>query len=111
MNDSNTDIIEMDPPAARRKGPRNKWEARLAEARARKGRWMMVTEPMTESTAAQISSDLRRSHARDIKKLRVSAVQEGDVWETTFGPHPHEPVAGEFHLWIRWMGTINEFAW
>jgi hypothetical protein len=113
MNDTtHTDIVEIDPPKQpTSRGSRSKWKARLDEARSKQGRWMMVTQPMTKATAAQVASDLRRSHVRDPKSMRLSGVNLGDRWETTFGLHPIEPVVGEFHVWIRWVGSDEEFAW
>ena len=113
MNDTaNIEVIEIDPPVRPvSKGSRSKWEARLSEARARCGRWVMVTQPMTKATAAQLASDLRRSHARNPKSLRIGGVHAGERWETTFGLHPVDPIESEYHLWIRWMGPVEEFAW
>ncbi len=107
---THADIVEIDPPVRTRgTGPRDKWSARLKESRARRGRWMMVTQPMTKATAAQIASDLRRSHLRDHAKMRIRAVKPGDRWETTVARHPENPVDGEFFLWIKWSGS--ETAW
>lgn len=112
MNDTMTDIIEIDPPATHgRRATPSKWVARLAEARSRKGRWMMVTQPMSRNSAAQLASDLRCSHRRSGARARIRAVQVGDKWEATFGPHPLKPVEGEFHVWVRWVGVDLETAW
>lgn len=105
-----TEILEIDPPVKSVPAGRDRWTSRLESARRRKGRWVMLTQPMAESTAAQIASDIRCSHKRPAHKQRIRAIRSGEQWETSFGPHPLNPVAGQFHVWLRWMGE-EECAW
>jgi hypothetical protein len=103
------DVIDCDPPspASSRRSRRDKWPDRLEIARSRNGTWVMVNEPLRCSTAAQLASDIRRSHARDTSKMRVRGLRPGERWEATHGPHPHSPADGEFFVWLRWLGPGN----
>jgi hypothetical protein len=78
------------------------WVKTLRTARPRKT-WFRVPRMYTEKTAQQIASDLRSTHHRDPKKLRVKGVLPGDRWDARWNASPEGP-DGQFSIWIRFLG-------
>jgi hypothetical protein len=100
-------VIDSEPPARTPAGRvgRKTWEKRLSHARARLGGWVRVVEPMTKQTASQIASDLRCSHQRDLRTIRVNGVLPGDRWDTVYGHDPMDSDESHFYVWMRWVPT------
>lgn len=82
---------------------RSFWVKTLQNARQRKT-WTRVNRLYTEKTAAQLASDLRSAHHRDVKNLRLRGVLPGDRWDTRWNASPEGP-DGQFSIWIRFLGT------
>ena len=81
---------------------RSFWVKTLQDARRRKT-WVRVNRLYTEKTAAQVASDLRAAHHRDVKKLRVKGILPGDKWDTRWNSSPEGP-EGQYSIWIRYIG-------
>jgi hypothetical protein len=81
---------------------RSFWVKTLQDARRRKT-WVRVNRMYTEKTAAQVASDLRAAHHRDVKKLRVKGILPGDQWDTRWNSSPEGP-EGQYSIWIRYIG-------
>ena len=81
---------------------RSFWVKTLQDARRRKT-WVRVNRLYTEKTAAQVASDLRAAHHRDVKKLRVKGILPGDKWDTRWNSSPEGP-EGQYSIWIRFIG-------
>jgi hypothetical protein len=82
---------------------RSVWPRRLDEARSRPGSWMCVVEPMTRSTASQIASEIRHSYHRDLAKLRITGLIEGERWEAEWGRTAVDPNPDHYYVWLRWV--------
>jgi hypothetical protein len=78
------------------------WVLALREAR-QQGRWVRIQRMYTASTAAQISSDIRSSHMRDLDTLRVRGIMPGERWEARWGTDDKCP-PGNFAIWVRYLG-------
>ena len=81
---------------------RSFWVKTLQDARRRKT-WVRVNRLYTEKTAAQVASDLRAAHHRDVERLRVKGILPGDKWDTRWNSSPEGP-EGQYSIWIRYIG-------
>lgn len=98
-------VLPCDPPPAHRAVPRiGVWPARLAEARVRPRQWVVVAEPMTESTAKQIASDIRSVHRRPSSTIRITGVIEGERWDSRWGRLVADPDPTHCYVWVCWLG-------
>ena len=76
----------------------------FAEARECPGEWVRIDRWFNRSTAAQVASDLRNAHRRDVSKMRFSGVEHGDVWDTWWGADPADADPDHFYLWLCFLG-------
>ncbi len=60
---------------------------------------------MTESTASQIASEIRHSYHRDLSKLRITGLVEGERWEAQWGRSPLDPDPKHCYVWLRWVSA------
>ena len=74
----------------------------LREAREL-NRWVRIQRLYTASTAAQISSDIRSAHMRDLDTLRVRGILPNERWEARWGTDDKCP-PGNFAIWVRYLG-------
>lgn len=102
-NSINADVVvgSTPPPAVGRRVERSLWPARLAVGRANPGVWIRLQDPLAESSAAQVASDLRRAHARDLTKHRLSGLRPGERWQAEHAPANEEPDCSRHYLWFR----------
>lgn len=89
------------PPGVGGPVERSLWPARLAAGRENPGVWIRLRNPMAKSSAAQLASDLRRAHARDLTKHRVSGLRPGERWEAEHRSATDAPNASRHYLWFR----------
>ena len=95
--------VESIPPVVPEVQRRSRWVELFAECREHPNEWRRIIDPMAKATAAQIASDIRNAHRRDLAKSRVRGLQPEDRWETVWGNEPDgDPV--EFFIWLKYMG-------
>ena len=102
--------VPSQPPTKGTRQRRSRWTELFEECRAVPGEWRKVVEPMSKATAAQIASDIRNAHTRDLDKSRVKGFLPGDRWETVWGVDPADDEPGNFYVWLRYVGTIARAA-
>lgn len=95
--------VPDDPPADSNWQRQSFWVLALREAR-RHDRWVRIQRLYTASTAAQISSDIRSAHLRDLDTLRVRGILPGERWEARWGTDDKCP-PGNFAIWVRYLGN------
>jgi hypothetical protein len=93
------------PTMDSRRGRRTLWPERLNVGRANAGVWIRVTEPLSRSTASQLASDLRNSHTRNPRTMRVRGVLPCERWETVWGPLDDAAEPTEFFIWFRLVAS------
>ena len=101
----NTYTIASSPP--RRKSVtqrRSRWAEMFNEARAHPGEWRRLVEPMKRTTAAQVASDIRNAHTRDLSKARLRGLHPDDRWEAAWGQDEKDPEREHFYVWLRYLG-------
>lgn len=94
--------IPDEPPSNTHWQRQSFWVLALQEAREHK-RWVRIQRLYTASTAAQISSDIRSAHMRDLDTLRVRGILPGERWEARWGTDDKCP-PGNFAIWVRYLG-------
>ena len=67
--------------------------------------WVQVAEPFADTTAAQLASDLRNAHERDLLKMRIRGVLQGERWETASGRLEADPDRTHYYLWFRLISS------
>jgi hypothetical protein len=100
--DQSDHVVPGDPPASAGWQRQSFWVLALREARQH-GRWVRIQRMYTASTAAQISSDIRSAHMRDLDTLRVRGILPGERWEARWGTDDKCP-PGNFAIWVRHLG-------
>lgn len=81
-------------------GDRNSFWVRIFSAARRTDGWVRVPRFYTRATAAQLASDITNAHTRDLTRLRVKGVLEGEVWEARWNTAPDGP-PDDHIVWIR----------
>ena len=95
--------VPDDPPDMGQWKRQSFWVLALREARQH-DRWVRIQRLYTASTAAQISSDIRSAHTRDLDTLRVRGILHGEHWEARWGSDDKCP-PGNFAIWVRYRGN------
>jgi hypothetical protein len=83
---------------------RSRWADLFEECRKYPNEWRRVVDPMKKSTAAQIASDIRNAHTRDVKKSRLRGFEAGDMWDAKWGQDPSDKDPDAFYIWLRFLG-------
>jgi hypothetical protein len=66
------------------------------------GDWVMVERLYTQSTAAQLTSDIINAGHRDPSTVRVRGIRPGEKWEARWEAAGAGPV-GDHVVWIRFV--------
>jgi hypothetical protein len=97
--------IVVEEPPVKQDQRRSRWVEVFEEARAHKGEWCRISEPLKRSTAAQIASDIRNAHLRDPEKSRLRGFKPGEMWEARWGTHPDkDPDPEHYYIWLKYLG-------
>lgn len=83
----------------RRRANTSFWVRTMQAARER-GDWLRVPRLYTQTTAAQLVSDIVNAAHRDPSTVRVKGILPGEVWQARWGHAPDGP-ANDFVVWIR----------
>jgi hypothetical protein len=95
--------IKSEPPTLPEAQRRSRWVELFDECRSHPGEWRRVVEPMAKATAAQVASDIRNAHRRDVTKTRVRGLDANDEWETVWGVDPSGR-STEYFIWLKYVG-------
>ena len=79
---------------------RTSFWTRTFEAARRSGDWVKVDRLYTQSTAAQLASDIVNADHRDAATVRVRGIHPGERWDARWEPAGGN-LAGDFVVWIR----------
>lgn len=82
---------------------RSRWAELFAEAREHPGQWRRIVEPMKRTTAAQVASDIRNAHTRDLAKSRLRGLLPTDRWEAAWGRVEDDDHADHFYVWLKYL--------
>jgi hypothetical protein len=97
--------IASTPPNRQEAQRRSRWSQLFDECRQYKGEWRRIIEPLRKSTAAQIASDIRNAHHRDLAKTRLRGFEAGDHWEAVWGTDlDNDPDTNNYYIWLRYVG-------
>jgi hypothetical protein len=96
--------IASTPPVKDIAQKRSRWAELFDECRAVPGEWRRMVEPLRKATAAQIASDIRNSHNRDLDKSRMKGFEPTDRWESAWGLDPTDPDPTHYYVWLRYVG-------
>lgn len=96
--------IPSSPPVREETQKRSRWAELFEECRKAHGDWRRMLEPLTKATAAQIASDIRNAHTRDLDKSRLKGLLPGDLWEAAWGKDPSDPNPAHYYVWLRYIG-------
>jgi hypothetical protein len=102
--------IASTPPGAQGFQKRSRWAELFDECRAVPGEWRRIIAPLAKATAAQIASDIRNAHTRDLDKARLRGLLPTDRWEASWGNDPDDSDPEHFYVWLRYVGHIAEVA-
>jgi hypothetical protein len=97
--------VRSSPPDERLYQRRAYWAGVFAEGRECPGEWLRTEKWFARATAAQVASDVRNAHLRDLTKMRVRGVLPGDRWEAQWDNDPADADLGHFYVWLRFDGT------
>ena len=98
--------VPDDPPETGRRQRQSFWVVALREARQH-DRWVRIQRLYTAATAAQIASDIRSAHTRDLDTLRVRGILPGERWEARWGTDDKCP-PGNYAIWVRYHGDASQ---
>jgi hypothetical protein len=93
------------PPHSQDKQRRSRWAQLFEECREHNGEWRRLIEPLRKTTAAQIASDIRNAHHRDLDKTRLRGFEPGDHWEAVWGHAPDDANPGNYYVWLRYVAN------
>lgn len=85
---------------------RTSFWTRTFEAARRSGAWVKVDRLYTQSTAAQLASDIVNANHRDAATVRVRGIEPGERWEARWEP-AGENRAGDYVVWIRHLPAAD----
>lgn len=83
---------------------RSRWAEMFSEAREHPGEWRRLVEPMKRTTAAQVASDIRNAHTRDLSKARLRGLHDTDLWEAAWGQDDADSDSEHYYVWLRYIG-------
>jgi hypothetical protein len=58
---------------------------------------------MKRSTAAQVASDIRNAHTRDLAKSRLRGLLTTDRWEAAWGQVDSDPNPEHYYVWLKYL--------
>lgn len=96
--------IASKPPVKDTTQKRSRWTELFDECRSTPGEWRRMVEPLRKATAAQIASDIRNSHTRNLEKARLKGFLPGDKWESAWGNDPSDTDPEHYYVWLRYVG-------
>lgn len=96
--------ISSSPPSKQDAQKRSRWAELFEECREHQGEWRRIIEPLRKTTAAQIASDIRNSHSRDLTKSRLRGFEPGDHWEAVWGQEDDDADKDNYYIWLRYVG-------
>jgi hypothetical protein len=79
---------------------RTSFWTRTFEVARRSGDWVMVQRLYTQSTAAQLASDIVNAHNRNPNTIRVRGMHPGERWEARWEAAVEGP-PGDYVVWVR----------
>lgn len=82
------------------------WVRTFELARRRSGQWHRVPRLYTQSSAAQLASDISNAHRRNLDTLRVKGILPGETWEARWSQAPDGP-SGDHEVWVRCAGSVG----
>lgn len=86
---------------------RSRWAELFTECREHPGEWRRMIEPLRRSTAAQIASDIRNAHTRDLNKTRLRGLLPTDRWDAVWGNDPDDADEEHFYIWLRFLESVE----
>ena len=95
--------VAVGPPPQKQRSRFSMWEALFDECRAFQGEWRRTAQPLSKSTAAQLSSDIRNAYKRDFVKSRLRGLSSDEKWDAAWGEGDGDE-AGQFYVWIKYEG-------
>jgi len=98
--------IQSEPPVLPEVQRRSRWTDLFQECRSHPQEWRRILEPMAKATAAQVASDIRNAHRRDMAKARVRGLLPGDMWDAVWGVDPSGR-PDEYFIWIKYLGASS----
>jgi hypothetical protein len=100
--------IPSEPPNKQDSQKRSRWARLFDECREHQGEWRRIIDPLRKTTAAQIASDIRNAHTRDLDKTRLRGFEEGDHWEAVWGHDPEDDNPDNFYIWLKFLGRTED---
>lgn len=79
---------------------RTSFWVRTLDAARQQGGWMRVPRHYTQSTAAQIASDILNADHRHPSTVRVKGIRPGEQWAARWAP-AEDGAPGDHAVWIR----------
>jgi hypothetical protein len=79
----------------------------FAECRRHPGQWRRLVRTFTQSTAAQMASDVRSSYRRDPDKMRFRGVRANERWDAVWEADPADVSGDRCVMWVCFVGTGN----
>ena len=101
--DSESLTVAELPPDMQTSSRRSRWTELFEECRSHPAEWRRIREPLKRSTAAQIASDIRNAHHRNLEKSRLRGFKPDDHWEAKWGPSPSDPDPENYYIWLRFV--------
>lgn len=83
------------------------WMRTFEVARRNGGQWHRVSRYYTQSSAAQLASDISNAHHRDRSTVRVKGILDGEIWEARWAQAPDGP-NGDHVVWLRLLPTVSD---
>lgn len=99
--------IPSSPPVREEVQKRSRWAELFAECREAPEEWRRMMEPLRKATAAQIASDIRNAHTRDLDKARLRGLLPTDRWDSAWGRDPSDPNPDHYYVWLKYTGPIK----
>jgi hypothetical protein len=101
--DAGSFTVDAGPPPQKQRRRFSMWEALFDECRRFEGEWRRTATPLSKSTAAQLSSDIRNAYKREFVKSRLKGLNPDEHWDAAWGPGKGgDP--DEFYVWIKYLG-------
>jgi hypothetical protein len=83
-----------------RNGGRSSFWTRTFHSARQSGEWVRVERLYTQSTAAQLTSDIINAGHRDPSTVRVRGIRSGERWDARWEAADGGPI-GDHVVWIR----------
>lgn len=94
--------VDAGPPPMKQRRRFSMWEALFDECRRFEGEWRRTATPLSKSTAAQLSSDIRNAYKREFVKSRLKGLDHDERWDAAWGPGKDNQ--DEYYVWIKYLG-------